>query len=84
MNTKCKTISRAYSGLNFDFCALHSQPKKQQIGNINIEGKIIILAVAADIFFSTIIDTFALPYTMPQQWKLGSIKLESAPAKYTH
>lgn len=76
IRTKCGTISRVYSGLVFDFCVLHSEPKTFKKSGITIEGEVVIISIFIDMILSGLVDTVALPYTAPQQLKYGSIVIE--------
>lgn len=68
-NTYCHSLSRAYSGLGYDFCTLNAHP------DITYYLPQMILLVGVDMCASTVIDTLALPYTLPAQIKYGSIAI---------
>lgn len=69
--TYCNSVSRAYSGLSYDFCTLNAQPATEYYLPQ------LLLLVGVDMCASTVIDTLALPYTLPAQIKKGSIELSA-------
>ncbi len=77
-NTKCAYIPYVYSGVAYDFCVLNaewngtSEPANgAQTGNGDAA-----FFVAFDVVLSGVIDTLALPYTVPMQSKYGSISVQ--------
>lgn len=76
--TYCVYLPRIYSGVAYDFCALHAEPGGYIIdvsypGHFYDRGQLVWLG--ADFLLSGVIDTAALPYTFYQQSNLGSIEL---------
>ena len=66
-NTSCEMIPRAYSGLAYDFCYLHSNPD----GYLFYDGFLGLYLL--DGVVSAAADTVLLPYTGYKQYKHGSI-----------
>lgn len=68
--TYCAAVPRVYSGLAYDFCALHAPPSS---GNdFLLNG---IPWVFLDVPLSGVLDTLVLPYTLYRQSADGSIEL---------
>lgn len=68
-NTNCESIPRAYSGLSYDFCNLHSNPR-----GIHFDWALGFYAV--DGVISAAVDTVLLPYTGYKQYKNGNIAVD--------
>lgn len=71
-NTHCNSLSRAYSGLSYDFCTLNASSDRSYYFPQAI------LLVGLDMCASTLVDTLALLYTLPAQIHYGSIDLSAA------
>ena len=63
----CHSISRAYSGLAYQFCNLNGPARS---GNHWSAGTVFV-----DMGLSTIADTLILPYTGYQQYKRGNVPI---------
>ena len=87
--TRCNYLPRVYSGVAFDICWLnadyedklsdpraepniHDRPRPNNTG----DGRGFAMIYVADLIFSTVVDTLALPYTIFKQQSEGSIELE--------
>jgi uncharacterized protein YceK len=66
MKTYCQSIPRIYSGVAFDFCALHAAPDPTGI---------LIPFVLVDIVMSGVADTVVLPYTIYRQAVDGNLSI---------
>lgn len=66
VKTYCQSIPRVYSGVAFDFCALHAAPDPTGV---------LIPFVLLDIAASGVADTVVLPYTIYRQSRYGSIEI---------
>lgn len=71
--TNCKSISRIYSGVTYDFCTIHSSPRSTYRNNID---DFYLALYGVDIIASSIADTLMLPITIGQQNESGSVDLE--------
>ncbi|AXI02922.1 YceK/YidQ family lipoprotein [Aquirhabdus parva] len=71
--TKCTSIPQIYSGVVYDACRANNN--KNNPGS-DLYGGAEFSFFSFDLVPSFIIDTFALPYTSYQQYKLGSISIE--------
>lgn len=71
-DTHCDSLFRVYSSLAYYGCLLHSEPQGNQ--HIYLASEYSLHAL--DVILSGALDTVALPYTIYQQSKYGSIKLE--------
>lgn len=68
----CRSIPRVYSGVSRNICKAHGEPSRRvNIGN-NFGG---IPIIVMDTFFSAIVDTLALPYTVARQINEGNIQV---------
>lgn len=68
-DTYCEFVPRTYSGVAYDFCTLNSKP----IGtDVEFLGTLYLI----DGVLSAAADTLALPYTVVQQSKRGSIRID--------
>lgn len=65
--TNCYTISRAYSGVAYQFCNLNSPPRTGPHWAT--------FPILLDMAASGIVDTFVLPYTGYQQYKQGNVPI---------
>lgn len=68
-NTYCASIPRAYSGVAYNFCSLHSAPRRHYDSADRLWWKMV------DIAFSGVVDTAALPYTVYLQHRHGSLEI---------
>ena len=88
-DTKCAYIPYVYSGVAYDFCMLNAEytggatypndpnaPNAPNAPNGTHGYDDTAVFVALDTVLSGVIDTFALPYTLPMQIKYGSISLQ--------
>lgn len=66
MKTYCQSIPRIYSGVAFDFCALHAAPDPTGI---------LIPFVLVDLVMSGVADTVVLPYTIYRQATVGNLSI---------
>lgn len=66
LKTYCQSIPRIYSGVAFDFCALHAAPDPTGI---------LIPFVLVDIVMSGVADTAVLPYTIYRQATDGNLSI---------
>lgn len=66
IKTYCQSIPRVYSGVAFDFCALHAAPDPTGV---------LIPFVLLDIAASGVADTVVLPYTIYRQANDGNISV---------
>ncbi|WP_455929274.1 YceK/YidQ family lipoprotein [Pseudomonas fluorescens] len=66
IKTYCQSIPRVYSGVAFDFCALHAAPDPTGI---------LIPVVLLDFAVSGVADTVILPYTIYRQAADGNISI---------
>ena len=79
--TRCAHLPRVYSGVAYDFCALHAEPGYYEGPIIDVtsadysQGKAMAVFLATDFLLSGVIDTAALPYTIYRQHGDGSIVL---------
>ncbi len=71
--TKCRSIPQIYSGVVYDACRANN--KKSNPGS-DLFGGVELSLLSIDMIPSFIMDTFALPYTAYQQYKLGNINIE--------
>ncbi|MFA7893014.1 YceK/YidQ family lipoprotein [Pseudomonas putida] len=65
--TNCYTISRAYSGVAYQFCNLNSPPRKGPHWAT--------FPILLDMAASGIVDTVVLPYTGYQQYRQGNVPI---------
>lgn len=65
-NTYCDSIPRVYSGVAYDFCCLHSQPRVMYIDGFTA-------LYLMDGLVSAVVDTVLLPYTSYQHYMHGSL-----------
>lgn len=72
VKTYCQSIPRVYSGVAFDFCALHAAPDPTGI---------LVPLVLVDITVSGIVDTVVLPYTIYRQGTDGNISIYWRPGR---
>ncbi|OPA95344.1 hypothetical protein BFW87_13910 [Pseudomonas fluorescens] len=72
IKTYCQSIPRVYSGVAFDFCALHAAP--------DLTG-ILMPLVLVDIAVSGVADTVVLPYTIYRQVNDGNISIYWRPGR---
>jgi uncharacterized protein YceK len=68
--THCESTSRAYGGVSYNFCTLHSKPSKTYIDWF-------LGFYLIDTAISAVTDTAALPYTFYQQTNRGNINIGS-------
>ena len=66
--TYCESTSRAYGGVSYNFCTLHSKPNRTYIDWF-------LGFYLIDTAVSAVTDTVALPYTIFQQTNYGNIKV---------
>lgn len=66
IKTYCQSIPRIYSGVAFDFCALHAAPDPTGI---------LIPLVLVDLAVSGVADTAVLPYTIYRQATEGNLSI---------
>lgn len=69
MKTKCNSIPWVYSGVAFDFCALHAEPRY-------IYNDVMMGFYMVDAICSGIADTVFLPYTGYLQYQQGNVQLQ--------
>ena len=72
VKTYCQSIPRVYSGVAFDFCALHAAPDPTGF---------LIPFVLVDIAVSGAADTVVLPYTIYRQATDGNIDIYWRPGR---
>jgi uncharacterized protein YceK len=71
-NTYCTTVSRAYSGVAYNWCILNAAPTHIKGWNPTIESTII------DIGLCAIADTTVLPYTLSKQLAEGPLQINNS------
>ncbi|WP_285419779.1 YceK/YidQ family lipoprotein [Pseudomonas sp. efr-133-TYG-5] len=64
LKTYCQSLPRVYSGVAYDFCALHAPPDPTGI---------LLPFVLVDLPLSGVLDTVVLPYTIYRQVMEGNI-----------
>lgn len=69
--TKCKSISRVYSGVSYDFCRFHAEPE------LGVTGPGTNLYLFDILFFSPVLDTILLPITIFHQINYGNLELSN-------
>lgn len=74
-NTYCESLPRVYGGLAYDFCRLNANPG-------TIHSDLFLGFYLLDGAASAIVDTVLLPYTGYQQYRVGSLNLNSSPESY--
>ena len=74
-DTKCESISRVYSGVAYDFCVIHAEPRRPEL---YLEGsnRALLTFYGIDIILSSITDTIMLPITITQQNEYGTVNLQ--------
>ena len=70
VQSKCKSVPRIFSGVSYDFCRLHAEPKGS-IYNYPLLG----FYVTDILIFSPFLDVVVLPITMPQQIMFGNAEV---------
>ena len=68
----CDSIPRVYSGVAYNFCILHGDPRS---GADSVESAGLIPFVLFDFIFSAVGDTVLLPYTIYAQISEGPIRV---------
>ncbi len=69
-NTQCESIPRIYSGVAYGFCVLHARPGHELAWDSSV-----IPYVFLDMGVSAIVDTLALPATIPAANSKGRIEI---------
>lgn len=69
-NTYCTTVSRAYSGVAYNWCILNAAPIHIKGWNPTVESTIIDMGLCA------IADTAILPYTLTKQLTEGPLQIK--------
>ncbi|MEM8493722.1 MAG: YceK/YidQ family lipoprotein, partial [Pseudomonadota bacterium] len=69
--TLCETTSRAYGGVSYNFCKLHSARS-----SVNFD--FVLAFYLLDTGVSALTDTAFLPFTVYQQSEMGSIEIGGA------
>lgn len=68
----CHSIPRVYSGVSRNVCKAHGEPSRRVNIGSNLGG---ISVIVMDTFFSAIVDTLVLPYTVARQINEGNIQV---------
>jgi uncharacterized protein YceK len=68
----CTSIPRIYSGVSYNFCRLHAEPRFDR--SLKTDGSVPIFVL--DSVLSAALDTVALPYTVYRQCTDGNIQLK--------
>ena len=73
VKTYCPSIPRIYSGLSYDVCSLYAKPNHIHGEGSNDFGTVPFIFL--DSFFSTVLDTIVLPYTLYRHNEDGNIEI---------